>query len=152
MGAFKESMKQLADNLRALAGPSNFDVIADQLTIRTRTWSGSSGLRGDAPSTDVDVVVAQIYKIQQVSTEEVLSSAGKYEQGDLRVGPITPSWTVGNKSGGYSPAQLNPTGAENVEIIYVIAGTHAGNYQMVADETWKRFSFFVVLRRRFDTP
>ena len=152
MAAFKEAMKQLADNMRAIACPSTFDVIADQLTIRTRTWSGPSGLRGEPPKVDVDLVLLQNYRIGPVSTREILSSGGRYEDGDITVGPITPAWNTGTASGGYSVAQLNPDGSEQIEIIYVITGTHAGEYQLVQAKTWKRFSYFLVLRRRITTP
>lgn len=152
MGAFKESMKQLADNLRALAGPASFDVIADQLTIRSRFWP--SGLRGPLTDahTDTDLVIPQIYKIQQVSTKEIASSGGKYEQGDIKIGPITPAYTTSTGTGGFSAAQLNPNGADGTEIIYVIAGTHGGDYQLLEEQSWKRFSYFLVLRRRYETP
>ena len=152
MGAFKESMKQLADNLRALAGPASFDVIADQLTIRTRVWT--NGYRGPLtdPRVDTDLVIPQIYKIQQVSTEEIVSSGGKYEQGDIKIGPITPNYVTSTGTGGFTPLQLNPNGADGTEIIYVIAGTHGGNYQLVEEQSWKRFSYFLVLRRRYETP
>lgn len=152
MSGFSEAMKQVADNLRALQGPNAFDVVPNQLTIRTRTWAG--GMPGaDGGFTDADLVIPANYRIAQVSMREVSSSGGRYREGDLKIGPITPAWTVGSQSGGYTIAQLRPEPtSDGVEILYVITGTEVGDYQLVEGQFDDRFSYFLVIRRRYTTP
>lgn len=154
MGSFREAMKMTCDTLRTIAGPSALDVIADQLTIRTRTWTGgTTGRIGDGTPNDVDLIIPQIYKIQQVSTREIAGSGGRYEVGDIKVGPITPAYSIGGKSGGFTVLQLNPTVTNDLtEIIYIIAGTHSGEYQLLEERSWRRYRYELVLRRRRSTP
>lgn len=146
-------MKQLADGFagRALQGAGGLDVIADQLTIRARVWSG--GAKDVGSASDTDLVIPTIYKISQVTTRLVAQSGGLYEMGDIIAGPITPAWTVGAQSGGFSITQLAPVVSDNsFEIIYVISGAHSGEYQLVEARTFKRFHYDLVLRRRITKP
>ncbi len=48
---------------------------------------------------------------------------------------------------GYSPAQLKPNGQTGTEIVYVLTGSVAGDYQLRAVHTEKAFSYFLILRR-----
>lgn len=149
----RNDFAELADGLRSLRGPeagAGFDVTTNQLTVRTRVWSG--GLRGLGTTTDTDVVVNQKYPIREVSSLEIAGSGGRYEQGDLKVGPITPAWVDGAQSGGFTTAQLNPTGADGTEIIYLIVGSHPGEYQLIDLSSSRAFSYFLILGRRRTTP
>ncbi len=137
----------VVDELRALAGPSGFDVRTSQLTVRARTWAG--GRRGLGPATDSDLVLPQIYKIREVKTQEIASSGGLFEMGDVLVGPITPTDVSG---GGFTAAQLAPDGQTGTEIVYVITGDLAGEYSRVELNKSKPFSWFLTLRRRRTTP
>lgn len=137
----------IVDELRALAGPSGFDVRTSGLTVRTRTWAG--GKRGIGPVSDSNLVLAQIYKIREVSTREIASSGGLFEMGDVRVGPITPTDVSG---GGYTAAQLAPEGQTGTEVVYVITGDLAGEYARVELNKSKPFSWYLILRRRRTTP
>lgn len=137
----------IVDELRALAGPSGFDVRTSRLTVRTRTWAG--GRRGLGPASDSDLDLAQIYKIREVSTREIASSGGLFEMGDIKVGPITPTDVSG---GGYTAAQLAPEGQTGTEVIYVISGDLAGEYARVELNKSKPFSWYLTLRRRRTTP
>lgn len=137
----------VVDELRALAGPSGFDVRTSQLTVRTRTWAG--GRRGLGPVTDSDTVLAQIYKMRELSSKEVASSGGLFEMGDIKVGPITPTDVSG---GGHTEAQLAPDGSTGTEIIYVVTGDLAGEYARVDLSKAKPFSWYLTLRKRRTTP
>jgi len=137
----------VVDELRALAGPSGFDVRTSQLTVRTRTWAG--GRRGLGPVTDSDLDLAQSYKIREVSTREIASSGGLFEMGDIKVGPITPTDVSG---GGYTEAQLAPEGQTGTEVVYVVTGDLAGEYARVELNKSKPFSWYLTLRRRRTTP
>lgn len=136
----------VVDELRGLAGPSNFDVRTTRLTIRTRVWSG--GRRGSGVSQDTDLVLPQIYKVVLLTTKEIAGSGGRYEMGDVRIGPITPAST----SGGFTSEQLKPSGAQGTEIIYVLTGAVTGEYALVSLNTDKPFGYYLVIRKMRTTP
>jgi hypothetical protein len=146
--SFRTAWLAAIDNIRAIAGPTGFDIRVNQLTIRRRTWSGGRISLGSA--TDVDLVLPARYPIRYLNAQELNSPAGSYEIGDILVDHITPSDGAG---AGYTQEQLTPTVTTNgVEIIYVITGTHAGEYTIVDCRTYRPFTSQLVLRRRASTP
>jgi len=147
------------ERLRALAGPERFDIRIARVAVVTRTWSG--GYREADPPTPgtpryVDVVLElpPFYDVVQLSTREIASSGGLYEMGDVKVGPITPRFTRADGTiGGFSESDLKPTPTANgVEIIYMLIGAHAGEYQLVELRSLRPFGYDAVLRRREATP
>jgi hypothetical protein len=140
------------DQIRGIAGPQGLGGRPSSLTIRRRVWSG--GLRGLGTPSDTDLALPQIYDVQHLRTTEVPSSGGRYEKGDVIVGPITPSFpaTALTPAGGFTEAQLNPVGGDGIEIIYILVGQHAGEYQLVELRSLEPESFYVVVRRRETTP
>lgn len=151
MTGIRDDFRELADEIRTISGPTVFDIRASQLVIRQRTWA--SGFRGgDGGFTDVDLPITQIYHFRQLTTREIAGSGGRYEMGDLKIGPITPTFSS-MTTGGFSEAQLKPTvGTNGVENIFLITGQHAGEYDIIELQSTKAFSFFVVIRRRRTTP
>lgn len=116
----------------------------NQVTIRTRTWTGPSLHQGT--SSDSDLQLPQQYPVRPLTQQEVDGSGGQFETGDILIDHITPSDGMGN---GWTTAQLAPQAAsDNVEIIYVITGDHAGEYSLVAIKTFRSFTNQLVLRRR----
>ncbi len=145
--SFRTSLLAVADAARTISGPTGLDIRTNQLTIRTRTWSGT--YLHDGTSTDVDLVLPARYPVRRISAAEIASSGGEYEMGDIAVAHITPYDGV---SVGYTQAQLNPTvTSDNVEIRYVITGSHAGDYGLVECQTYRPFSYRLILRRRADS-
>jgi hypothetical protein len=149
----------VADRLRARTGPSALDVRLTGLTITIRSWTGGAiGVLPADPSVtpfvDTSLALPTIYRIRQVTTREVASSGGRYEMGDVRVGPVTPEFTHDDGStGGFAEAQLKPGPTDDrTEIIYVLSGAHAGEYALVTLESLRPLSWFLVLRRRVTTP
>jgi hypothetical protein len=147
------------ERLRALAGPDRFDIRTARLVIATRTWAG--GYRDADPPTpatpryvDVLLELPPIYEIVQVSTREIASSGGLYEMGDIKVGPITPRFTrADGTTGGFTESELKPTPSANgIEIIYMLVGAHAGEYQLVELRSLRPFGYELVLRRQETTP
>lgn len=139
--SLRTDLLPVVDELRALAGPSGFDVRPVRVTIRTRVWSG--GRAGLGTPTDTDLVLPQIYKVRELKSQEVAGSGGRYELGDVKVGPITPAYT----GGGYSRAQLAPEGANGTEVAYLLSGAMAGEYNRISVETDRAFGYYLVLRR-----
>lgn len=118
------------------------------VTIRTRTWGG--GAKGaDGARTDVDVTLTPAPRVREVNQRDIASSAGRYTIGDVKVGPITPTYPTG----GYTQAQLAPVAtARGTEVFYVLAGNLEGEYSRVDLTTDRSHSWFLVLRRRRTTP
>lgn len=137
----------MVDAVRAIAGPSGLDVRVYQLTIITRTWP--DGRPGLGKPSDVALVLPKIYKIENISAKEIAASGGRYQQEDIRVGPVTPAFS----GGGYSEAQLAPEGANGVEIIYQLSdGTKTTDYALVEIKTGAAFHYTLVIRRRRRSP
>lgn len=151
--SLRTALLRVADRVRAISGPTRLDQRPHQLTIITRTWSG--GYKGTGTATESAVLLPPHFPIRQVSTREIASSGGRYELGDVAVDNITPEY-IDPRDGqtkGFNPNVLNPVVTRNgIEIVYRIAGPHAGDYQLVELQSWRPYSYRLVLRRRIDTP
>lgn len=151
-------MLPVFDRLRALTGPSRFDIRPTNLSVVTRRWtSGKVGVEPPNPSapaySDTRLDLPAVYKSRQVTTREIASSGGRYETGDVRVGPITPTYLrADGSSGGVSEAQLKPFGDDATEIIYELVGAHAGEYALLGLVSSAPFGWWLVLGRRGTTP
>lgn len=146
--SIRKSLIPVVAKIRALAGPTFADVRINQLTIRTRTWSGA--YPQDGTYTDSDLVLPPHFPIRRIESAEVRGVDGAYETGDIIVDHITPSDGAGT---GYTLAQLAPRPTtNNVEIIYLITGEHPGEYALVDARSYRSFTYQLVLRRRLTTP
>lgn len=166
MSSLRIAFLGVADLLRALQGPTVFDVAVHQLSIITKTWQGPR--RGDPSNggpTSTTLTLAQQYMVRQLTLKEISSSGGKFKEGDVMMYEITPwNGVVGAGSVGYSPAQLDPTIAstsptDKVEVIYqltpgasVAGGPLAGNYALREGQFGDPFAYNLVLYRRRDAP
>lgn len=163
--SFRDDFRALAEDLRTLAGPEEFDIRVNKLTIVKRVWVG--GRRGSyggyQDTTWADL--PQNYRMVHVSLQEINSSGGRYLQGDIKVGPITPNFdttnvvdgtqddSIGSESGGWSTADICPTtDQDGVDFIYRLTGEHQGDYRLVGSYTLKPFSYFLVIRRTDIVP
>ena len=145
--SFRHTFIPLRDKLLRLTEPAKFDVRPNKLIIRTRTWKGGR-VGADGGYTDRDLVIPQRYRIEHVSAREVASSGGRYEMGDMKVCGVSPAYA----GGGFTPGQLKPGGSRGVEVIYVIVGPSAGEYQLVQLHTEGTFSYDLVIRLTRRTP
>lgn len=143
----RTSLLPVVDTLRALTGPGALDIRTAQLTIRRRVWSG--GEIGAGTATDTDLVLPKQYRVENLTSKEIASSGGRFEDGAIRVGPITPDYGTG----GYTPAMLKPAvTTDDTEIVYVLTGHVAGEYALAQLQTTKPFSTYMVLNRKRTTP
>jgi hypothetical protein len=168
------------DAIDSILGPSTLDLSATRLTIITRSWDGgrrNSGSSVDGPVTEIPNWVP----VRHVTQREIAGSGGRYEQGDVKVGPIRPAFgnqgygcrsagrrgrppgapvpTVLGASGGFTPEQLNPTVTEDgIEVIYRLTPNHpnttgiAGDYQLLDFQRDQPFEFYLVVGRERTTP
>lgn len=118
------------------------------LTVRLKTWaSGRIGLPHDDDA-NVDLLITPAPKIREVSSREIASSGGAFQQGDLLVTKITPDYA----GGGYTPAELAPAADGSQEIIYLVAGPNAGEYTLAGSDFSRNFEYRLTLRRSRRTP
>lgn len=144
-----EDVRKLAEQARAHAY-TVAPVVTNQLTIRQRVWAGGRPGMVVEGFNDIDLVLPARYPVRHLTQQELNASAGRYEVGDILVDGISPSDGAGS---GYTPEQLAPTiTTDDVELIYVITGDHAGEYSLVEARTFRAFTYQLVLRRRSSTP
>lgn len=144
----RDDFRSLAEDIRGISGPDGLDHRPSYLRILTRTWAG--GLRGsDGGYSESALTLPDIYHFRQVRTDEIAGSGGRYETGDIKVGPITPAFTGG---GGFTEAQLKPSPPTGTEVVYQVVGQHTGEYNLVEFQSIKNYSWYLILRRRRTSP
>lgn len=124
-----DKMLPIIDKL-ALALPNKFGLRKFRVYLRQTTWTGARVGMGtkSAIETELTVFGGAPPEVSQLKTQEVLSSGGKYKDGDFKIGPFAPFWTdsQGN-SGGYNAADLDPPNdGAPTEIAYRIVDTRGG--------------------------
>lgn len=141
-------MNALADRVRAIPARAALDECPTTVTIRVRTFAGGrAGTEGT--KTDSTTTITPTPRVQHITEREIANSAGRYRAGDVRVGPLTPSYGAG----GYTEAQLAPpVGQNGVQVIYILAGNVNGEYERIELHTEASHSWWLVLRRRRSTP
>lgn len=144
--ALRDSLLPVFESTRELM--DNLGLRTNALTIEVRTWPGPPGARGTSATTTATRAITPPPRVRTLSTHDVASSGGRYEDGDLRADKITPKWA----SGGYEPAELRPTVTKNQEVVYVITGPNAGDYHLIDLGTDRNFGYSLVLRKQRNTP
>jgi hypothetical protein len=146
--SIRSSALKLAGKLRALPSSPGVDIYMTSVTIRTRTWAGGR-VNAEGGYSDSNILITPRPKVREVAQREITGAGGRYEAGDVKVGPITPTYS----GGGYTIAQLAPTASSNgVEILYVLAGAIAGDYKRIDLQTDRALSYFLILRRKRSSP
>ncbi len=121
------------------------------VTIRTRTWSGPRRQEGTA--TNVDLVLAPSPKVAELALREVLGSGGRFEAGDLRITRITPQWTDGTGTHGYTPAQLNPPAGPLQDVRVVLVGDDGTKVCTIVEGSFDgALGYGLVVRNTRETP
>lgn len=96
MPSFRDAWLPKLDKIRA-GIPSKFGIRQVELKVRVKTWSG--GAVGKGGKTVTDTIIGgpggTRYKIQSVTTKDILLSGGLYQAGQYKIGPITPPYPGG---------------------------------------------------------
>lgn len=139
---FREGLLPVVHAVRGI--PESLGLRPTSVTLRTRVWA--SGEKGEGAFVDTDTVLSPTPRLRELSMQEVNGSAGQYERGDIKVGPITPPFA----GGGYSRQELEPAELTNgVEHFFVLAGEINGEYQSISSFAAKgNVSYFVIIRKR----
>lgn len=146
--SLRTGLLKCAEAVRRIPSLPTVDVRPTTVTVRTRTWAGGR-VGVDGGYTDVDFPILPTPLVREIAQREIAGSGGRYEVGDLRVGPMTPSYP----EGGFTREQLAPEATTNgVEVLYVLEGGITGEYMRVDLQTDRSLSYFLLLRRKASTP
>jgi len=125
------------------------------VTRRIRTWTvngapcrpGTKGAVSTNEDLDFTVSNGAPPKVRMVTEVEIVNSAGRFQQGDLRISRITPVFA----GGGYSPSDIVPVIlAVNQECCWILTGDE-GSFECapVGGLEWgKAFGYQITVRRK----
>ncbi len=148
MTTLRDDLLPDVDDLRGLAGELGFRPYAS-VVLRETTWSGTRPKDGTSTVADLALAAGGYpARVQLVSSRVVQASGGRYVDGDMRIGPLTPAFS----GGGYTPAQLAASSsAPNVERHVVLVGPGepgGGSYwTIVGTEFSEALGYSLVVRR-----
>lgn len=118
------------------------------VSMVTRAWTAKPGSQGATYTESTPLEIYPIPRVRAMSEEDVASSGGKYQSGDLRVDRLS----CKHASGGYDPEDLRPIVGQHTEIVYLVTGPNEGEFELIDLETTHNFEFVLTLRRRRTTP
>ena len=153
--SFRTNLLAAVERIRG-AIPGALDLRQHTVTVRVRTWTGARpGLIGTS-KTDVDTVLTNAGynpKVTEVSTRDIVASGGVYQQGDYRIGPLTPSYA----GGGIALATVDPATTSTArEVLYKIEGQGLPSggawFKRVEASMLRNFTNSIVVRRTAVTP
>ncbi len=101
MSTLRDNLLPVLQSARALVSSLGMHQVS--VVVRTRTWSSGKIQTGSAVVSDLTLT----------PTPHVKGTSGDVE---VVVGPVTPY----HGTGGYTPAQLNPSDAAGVEYYYLV--------------------------------
>lgn len=151
-----ENVRILFDQL----GFRRYDIL-----LRIVDWSGATVGKGTKTITDTPLTIGpdgygNEYRIgvKRISAKDVLASAGKYNDQDFVIGPITPEFTnVNGQSGGRLISYFDPPVnlAAKREFYYRLTGpgAEAGKwYKKIDQEIDMNWSYYFILRASANDP
>lgn len=116
----RDSLLSTVDKIRGI--PDTLGVRLYTVTIRVRTWTGARpGIGSGVDADSVFWVDGGTHKprVVQVTSRDVIASGGMYQDQDLKVGPVTPSYS----GGGVSVDAIDPPpGVSPAEVFFKIVG------------------------------
>ena len=109
------------DRVRGITGSMGLHIftVTERTIADTAERPGFAG--GTVTRTDVVITVGngQPPKVEQVNTQDVIRSGGKYQSGDYRIGPLTPNYGTG----GLVESNADPVpSTASLTLMYNIAG------------------------------
>jgi hypothetical protein len=153
MTTFREAILPGLDSADRVVGM--LDLAPSVVTIVTRMWSG--GKRNEGNPGDTFLQLPQWTIVRELGNREVMDSGGDYVLGDLRVGPIRPTFQspCGGTTGGFTIEQLQPPcQSDSTEVFYNVVQAHglgtgwSGDYNLVELNRDDPFQFILILHRR----
>lgn len=142
--SFVDRFRPRLDRIRTNI-PSRIGVRSATLVVRTTQFLGDFLTGGESVSEDKTIAGPNggRYKVRIVSTKDVVASGGLFQQGAMRVGPITPPYP----GGPWTKDDLIPPSHAGREVIYGITD-QTGQTQwckMASNDTVHDLHWFIIL-------
>lgn len=147
--SFRDDVLPIFDITRALLadlqlGPNRLTDVS----LRISSWSGGApGLGTEIVNTTpltLDAAGHRV-KVSLISSHDILSSGGKYQDGDYRVGPFTPPYPGGGRSPSYLETPADGT-ARDVHVILNGPGLSNAVGKIIDVSTDKTFRYEFTVR------
>lgn len=132
----------------------DWDLRRYSVEVVVRSWGdgvlpGTHGATMDETITPLEVGDGKRPKVAQLTQKEVVASGGRYQDQDLRIGPLTPSWTTGE---GTLISDFDPPITEHgMQILFRLKGpglpVDGSFYRKVGQEVTSNFRYSVVVRK-----
>lgn len=106
------------DDIRGI--PDALGIRPYAVSVLTRTWSADS-LGGAYTDSTTPLLLANGLrpKVRQVAYKETVAAGGRYQEGDYRIGPMTPTYD----GGGVAYSTLAPARPNSrTEVYYIVSG------------------------------
>lgn len=150
--ALRDDMLPILQDVRILfdtLGFRQYDVF-----LRTIDWDGGAVGKGNKTSSEIQIVHDGYASpaVRRVSQSDVLASAGRYQDQDLRIGPLTPIYDDALAGpGGHLPSYFDSDTQKGRQILFRITGpgmeTGGGFFDKIAQETERNWSYYFVVRK-----
>lgn len=135
-------------------GLRQYDVVIRTITWKigaaNATYPGAPGATKTFVDTPLLVNGARV-KVEQLSQRDIIASGGLYQDQDLKIGPITPSYVKGAGTGGFDPSTLDPTTTGANEVLFKITGpnfpTGAWFKKIGQEIVHANFHYYVIVRK-----
>lgn len=130
------------------AGPSGSNLIT---TIAAFTSASAVTLSVNAATTVAAAGVSYGYPVlvRQLTRSEIFASGGLYAAQDLKVGPLTPAYTL-PVPGGYLDATIEPPIVSATEVFWLISGpqvpTVGGVFTQIGEEA-TALHYYIIVRK-----
>lgn len=157
--SLRGALLPVADRLRGLADTA-YGLRLHGVSVVVTVWPAGSlpGAHGVTPTTTTTplLVDGARPRVERVSSQDVIASGGRYEDADIKVGPLTPAWTdAAGVAHGVSLDVINPpipAGGGVAEVLFKVTGPGipaAGDwYRRVGDDALPGlFGYTITLRK-----
>ncbi len=135
-------------------GLRQYDVV-----LRVTTWKiglanapypGAPGAAKTVVDTPL-LVDGQRVKVELVTQKDIIASGGLYQDQDLKIGPITPAFTLNAVQKGFDPATLDPAVSGANEVLFKITGPNYPSgawFKKVGQEIpMGNFHYYLIVRK-----
>jgi hypothetical protein len=150
---FRESILpglEAADRVTAI-----LDLAPVQAAVVTRKWSRGQMKRGTPGETEVRL--PEWITVKAMSVREIAQSGGRFEVGDLKLGPLRPKFGYG----GFTLEELDPSVSdgyddESTEYFYRVRQTHregagySGHYHLIEIRRDDPLEMWAIVRRHLE--
>lgn len=162
MAKLRENLLPVFDKI-ARGIPNKLGLRRYDLFIRTIQWSGDRPGLGTQTVVDFPITVNQGEigndrpKVVQLKSGEIIASAGRYSDGDYRIGPLTPSYVENGITYGSLPSDIEVAVQTNPQEIFINMRNpdveEEGNWFKIINTNFSRnFGYTFVIRQTASFP